>query len=125
MINRVYDLPALQTQNAGVAPTGRISTTDDPRFREVLRQKLEPEALRFSAHASARLTQRNIELNADDLNKLADAVDQAAKKGGRDILVNMKDVSYVVNAPNRTVVTAVDRSDTRIFTQIDSAVFVS
>jgi flagellar operon protein len=120
MINRICDLPSLQVQGTNAL---RTDTGTDGQFAAILQEKMTP--VRFSAHASARLSQRNIELNDDDLRKLAGAVDQAASKGGRDTLVSMNDISFVVNVPNRTVVTALDRSDSRVFTQIDSAVFVS
>lgn len=123
MINRILDLPSLQTQSA-LTSTQTVNKSSGGQFSKILEEKLGTSELHFSAHASARLSQRNIELSSEDLQKLAGAVDQAAQKGSRDTLVSMNDVSFVVNVPNRTVITAVDRSDNQVFTQIDSAVFV-
>lgn len=94
-------------------------------FAAVLRDTIEaPRPLRFSAHAETRLAQRGIELSPDDHARLAAAADQAAGKGGRDTLILMNNVAFVVNVPNRTVVTAAPAADARstVFTQIDSVV---
>ncbi|WP_276352498.1 TIGR02530 family flagellar biosynthesis protein [Cohnella caldifontis] len=92
-------------------------------FRELLSQ----HALKFSHHAEQRLEQRGIVLNADQLNRIAGAVEQAAAKGARDSLVLYRDIAMIVNVPNRTVVTAMDGSSMKehVFTQIDSAVVVA
>ena len=91
------------------------------------KELLERQQLKFSSHAQQRLQQRGIELMPEQLNKIANAVDQAAAKGARDSLVLFKDIAMIVSAPNRTVVTAMDGSSMQehVFTQIDSAVVVS
>nr|WP_306220682.1 TIGR02530 family flagellar biosynthesis protein [Cohnella sp. WQ 127256] len=93
-------------------------------FRDVLSQH---QQLKFSHHAEQRLQQRGIELLPDQINRIANAVDQAAAKGAKDSLVLFQDIAMIVNVPNRTVVTAMDGNSMRehIFTQIDSAVVVS
>lgn len=83
-----------------------------------------PGALRFSAHAQARLKSREIQLGSEQLHRLEAAVSRAAAKGARDSLVLLGDLALVVNIPNRTVITAVDGAHLRdsVFTNIDSAV---
>ena len=46
-------------------------------------------------------------------------------KGSRDSLVMMNDTAFVVNVPNKTVVTTmqVNNENENIFTNIDSVVF--
>lgn len=92
-------------------------------FRDLLNQ----QQLKFSHHAEQRLQQRGIQLMPDQLNRIANAVDQAAAKGAKDSLVLFRDIAMIVNVPNRTVVTALDGNSMKehIFTQIDSAVVVS
>ncbi|HKI45653.1 MAG TPA: TIGR02530 family flagellar biosynthesis protein [Balneolales bacterium] len=83
--------------------------------------------LQFSGHALKRLEERNIQLNESDLSRLQEAVDRAAGKGSKESLIMDGNNAFVVNVPNRTVITAVDQLDMRerVFTQIDSAVFTN
>jgi flagellar operon protein len=93
-------------------------------FQEILKSKLETSTLKFSGHAQARLRLRNIQLGAEQVNKLEQAVERAAAKGSRDALVVMEGNAFVVSVRNRTVITVVDRDSAKenVFTQIDSAV---
>jgi len=95
---------------------GNISFTDQ------LRSKID--GVKFSAHANTRIKSRNIELTPEILGKLEKAVSGAASKGARDSLILMKDLAFIVNIPNRTVITAMDGDSMKenVFTNIDSAV---
>lgn len=86
--------------------------------------ELQQAELRFSNHAQKRLEKRDIALSTDDLARLSLAVDNAAKRGGKDSLVLMDDMAFVVNVKDRLVVTAVDAKSRGegVFTQIDSVV---
>jgi len=101
----------------------RQANSDGVSFRELLSQ----QQLKFSHHAEQRLQQRGIQLQPDQLERIASAVDQAAAKGAKDSLVLFQDIAMIVSVPNRTVVTAMDGHSMKehIFTQIDSAVVVS
>ena len=112
------DRPQPQKPNmAGVA--GKSS------FANVLDEKL-PQGVKFSQHAQDRLKARNISFTANDLASLEGAVNSVALKGGKESLVMMKDAALVVSIKNRTVVTALDRSQMQgnVFTNIDSAVIL-
>lgn len=80
--------------------------------------------VRFSNHAQKRLETRSINLSDDGLARLAQAVDQASQRGGRESLVLMDDLAFIVNVRDRLVVTAVDleKRGQGVFTQIDSVV---
>ncbi len=96
-------------------------------FQKILLDKLADEQkIKFSAHAQNRLQSRNIEMTADRMVKLAEAMDRAQDKGSKDSLIFMKDVAFIVNLNNRTVITAVDDETLKenVFTNIDSAVIV-
>lgn len=84
----------------------------------------EVNRLKFSKHAQQRLESRNIHLNEADLSSLEQAVDLAGKKGAQDSLVMLRDLAFIVNIANKTVVTALDGKGTEgnVFTNIDSAV---
>jgi len=92
-------------------------------FSEILDQV--QGGLKFSNHAQKRLEYRQINLTDDGLQRLAQAVDKAEKKGGKESLVLVDDLAFIVNIKERTVITALD-SQSRgqgVFTQIDSVVF--
>jgi flagellar operon protein len=86
----------------------------------------QTQGVKFSQHAQDRLKARNITLSQDQLQQLAGAVNSVAQKGGRESLVMMGDAALVVSIKNRTVVTAMDRSQMQgnVFTNIDSAVVI-
>ncbi len=93
-------------------------------FGDVFNHELEK--LKFSSHASKRLESRNIQLNETAIDRLNTAVEKAEAKGAKDSLIMMDDTAFIVNVPNRTVVTAMDvsNSNENVFTNIDSVVFI-
>jgi len=107
-----------------------VSKAGSASFPDILQQLQKNQKLHFSAHAQNRLNDRDIQLSADSLDKLNDAVSRAAEKGARDALVLMPgaasgdDLALVVSVSNRTVITAVDGENLNdnVFTNIDSAV---
>jgi flagellar operon protein len=109
----------LRRDNVGV----RIPEFDG-RFDDILRGEIEK--VKFSNHALRRLEERNIELSDEDLSLLNDAVLRAEQKNTRDVLILLRDIAFIVNVKNRTVVTVVDGESMRehIFTNIDGAVII-
>jgi flagellar operon protein len=91
-------------------------------FSDLFSNKIS--GLTFSAHAEARMKSRNINLSPERMLKLEGAVDRAKSKGSRDSLVLLSNLAFIVNIPNRTVVTAMDGDSLRenVFTNIDSTV---
>lgn len=90
------------------------------------RARLELTGPKISNHAWQRIQQRNISMTEAQQRRLGEAMQQLADKGARDALLMRADAAFVVNVPNQTVVTAIDRQEMqqRIFTQIDSAMLV-
>jgi flagellar operon protein len=103
-----------------------VGPTSNSPFAQVLDQKLPSQGVKFSQHAQDRLSARNIILSANDLANLEGAVNSVAQKGGKESLVMMGDSALVVSIKNRTVVTAMDRTQMKgnVFTNIDSAVII-
>lgn len=94
-------------------------------FAEILEKVSgKSKTIQFSGHALKRLQDRNIELGENDLVRIQEAVDRAASKGSRESLILDGENAFVVNIPNRLVITAVDQMELRdrVFTKIDSAV---
>ncbi|MCK9210201.1 MAG: flagellar protein [Ignavibacteriaceae bacterium] len=106
------------------APIKNNSQSPSISFDSVFQQELDK--IKFSNHALKRLENRNIQLGESEISKIQSAVDRAELKGSKDSLVMMEDTAYIVNIPNRTVVTAMalGSSNENIFTNIDSVVFV-
>ena len=104
------------------------SQSTDVSFEDVLRQTaLERETgLKFSKHASMRLNERDIILTQNQSTRLENGVDAASKKGINDSLVLVDNLAFIVNVPNKTVVTAMDQTETNsnVFTNIDGAVIM-
>jgi flagellar operon protein len=100
------------------------SGRSDISFADVLKEK--QTTVRFSKHASERLESRNISLTDEQSSRLENGVDQAKNKGINESLVLVDSLAFIVNVPNRTVVTAMDQAETQsnIFTNIDGAVIM-
>jgi len=101
--------------------SGQKASTDS---FDIIFQK-ELSKLKFSGHAMKRLEARNIQLSETELNKIQTAVSKAEAKGAKDSVVLMDDKAFIVNVPNKTVVTAmnINEENENIFTNIDSVVF--
>ncbi len=125
----------------GVSHSERPSRKGDKgevnrEFENVLDKELEKTGgedltqvrtpLKFSAHATQRLRDRNLSFDPMTMEKIKDAIDKAEAKGVDDTLVLTSNAALIVNVKNRTVITAMDRSALvgNVFTQIDGAVVV-
>lgn len=106
-----------------------INNASELSFEEILKQKQavsESSALKFSKHASMRLQSRNIELSTEQKERLETGAEKAEAKGMKESLVIVDSYSFIVNVPSKTVVTAMDRSESEenIYTNIDGAVII-
>lgn len=100
-------------------------------FEEVLQKQQAKEAqetarVKFSKHAAGRLSDRNIELTDDQMERLNDGTKKAGEKGIRESLVLVDELAFIVNTKNNMVITAMDQTETdeNIFTNIDGAVII-
>lgn len=93
------------------------------RFDEIFSKEISK--VKLSKHALERLESRDINLSETEMAKINNAVDRAEAKGSKDSLVMMDNTAFVVNVPNRTVITAMSLANTsdNVFTNIDSVVF--
>lgn len=111
--------------------SGKSENTQGASFDSVLKQKLlkseeAPAVLKFSKHAASRLADRNITLTDGQMERLSDGARKADEKGIQDSLVIVDELAFIVNIPNKTVITAMDQAETNenIFTNIDGAVIM-
>jgi flagellar operon protein len=82
--------------------------------------------IKFSAHATQRLRERQIQFDQETLSRLNDAITKADGKGVQDTLVLTDKAALIVSVPSRTVITAMDRNNLNgnVFTNIDGAVIL-
>ena len=125
----------LTQKNENVADAGtQVSFEEVLRKTEKLRQTQNDTArnvsgivpLKFSKHAVMRLESRKIRLSEEQNERLESGVRKAGEKGIQDSLVIVDSLAFIVNIPNKTVVTALEKSeaDESVFTNIDGAVII-
>lgn len=95
-------------------------------FNNLLEKEIEKtENLTISKHATERLKSRNIHFDNKDIKLINEGIDIAKNKGANDSVILYKDIALVTSIKNRTIVTAIEKnSDKKIFTNIDSVVFL-
>lgn len=120
-------IEALQDQYLNQNRPAAAKETPEVKFGDVFKSKIKAEEianLKFSKHATNRLADRNITLSDNQIERLSDGAAKASEKGIRDSLVIVDKLAFIVNVPNKTVVTAMDQTETNenVFTNIDGAV---
>jgi flagellar operon protein len=111
-------------QTAGSSKTNGLS------FQDILSGKTDTAKdageVKFSKHAANRLTDRNIELTQEQVERLNLGAAKAGEKGINESLVLIDSLAFIVNVPNATVITAMDQTETdeNVFTNIDGAVIM-
>lgn len=120
-VGRLFPNSALPVSKHRTNPT--MLGTSQQSFQQILQDKV----VRLSHHAELRLQQRGIKLEADQMAKIESAIDKAASKGAKDSLILFRDMAFIVNVKNRTIVTAMEGSSMKdnVFTQIDSAIIIA
>ena len=129
--NQFKSIEQITDQFLNQKSTSKVGKSSDISFGEVLRQQQDLAAeqateLKFSRHAASRLESRGINLSTEQSARLESGVEQAKAKGINESLVLVDSLAFIVNVPNRTVVTAMDQEETNsnIFTNIDGAVIM-
>ncbi len=117
--NSAQPVKPVQGQNT---PQPNQANPAGPSFADTLSGV---QNLRFSNHAQKRMQVREINLSDDGITRLANAVEKAEKRGGKESLVMVDDLAFIVNVRDRMVVTALDPGSRGegVFTKIDSVVF--
>lgn len=99
-------------------------------FQDILTKKTDviqgSGEVRFSKHAANRLSDRNIELTEEQVERLNLGAAKASAKGISESLVIVDSLAFIVSVPNQTVITAMDQTETdeNVFTNIDGAVII-
>lgn len=109
---------------------GSASAPGGVSFQDILAGKTDgiqqSGEIKFSKHAANRLSDRNIELTEDQVERLNLGTARASAKGISESLVIVDSLAFIVSVPNQTVITAMDQAETdeNVFTNIDGAVII-
>jgi flagellar operon protein len=123
-LDNIVSRPYSPVAPASVNPRHQ-QTDKGPSFADVLRQAESPSSgLKVSAHASQRMQQRGLSLSGADWSQIGKAVDKAEMKGAKEAYLMYGNAGFVVNVPNRTVITAMVNQEDTLVTNIDSVVIV-
>ena len=119
--------PSIQqmTGMLGTKPAEKNTSKEtEISFQKILQNagSEQTQNLRFSKHANERLLNRNINLSAEQMERLETGTSKAREKGIQESLVVVDNLAFIVNIKNNTVITAMDDSSDSIFTNIDGAV---
>lgn len=122
----IVNLDAIQRREMPTPPASDEAFADALKRLRGVQHDRSTARVKLSAHAEQRIAQRDISLTLPERQDLSHALDKLTEKGSNDALLLRSDAAFVVNVPNRTIVTAINQSDLeeRIFTQIDSAMLV-
>ena len=96
-------------------------------FQELLEQKVRKESrVEFTKHAMDRVMLRNVDVSADNLNRLNEGVRLAEEKGLKEPLILVDSTAYVVSVKNNKVITVVNDENLKgtVFTNIDGTVLI-
>lgn len=124
MINKV-NVQTSNLNNKFVDKLGYVSRNQS--FEQILKNQIqENKELKFSKHAQERAQQRGIEVTPSLMSELEKAVDKAREKGAKDLAVIGQNEAFIVNVPNKVVITTMSYLELKnnIFTNIDSAVII-
>lgn len=117
----------LQKQNSVQLHKNGSESESQLSFQNILEKKrFEEQDIKFSKHAFSRLSERGIDLTDNQLKRLEDGARMAQDKGIKESLVVVDQLAFILNVPNKTVVTAMSQNETdsSVFTNIDGAVFI-
>ncbi|WP_088033741.1 TIGR02530 family flagellar biosynthesis protein [Evansella clarkii] len=99
----------------------------DISFQSLLRNEIDKTGeIKLSRHAEKRIQARGIEITEKAWQEINGKVDEAGAKGVNDALVITNSAALIVNAKNKTVITAMDREEmnTQLFTNINGAIVI-
>lgn len=125
--NKIF---SLTNQYAPVKKEFKSNKKPEMSFEAVLNEKLLKEGsvqnIKISKHAQMRLVQRDIIIDNFISDKINSIVDKEKLKGSKDILIMSDETAYIVNVPNKTMITVMSKEELKenIFTNIDAVAII-
>lgn len=123
-ISPVYPQRSVGNKPEAAGKTGEPEVSFSRMLQDSIRKT--NAGITFSKHAIRRLDDRHIEVSPQLMQKMDSAVDKAGDKGVTEALLLNGSTAFIVNVPNRTVVTTMDGGEMKenVFTNIDGAVIL-
>lgn len=113
--------------NVGLKNNNNKVNSEKSAFNKILDKQIKKEeCFTISSHAAQRLNSRNIDFDDTDMKKINEGINMADSKGAKQALILYKDMALITSIKNRTVITAMDKSQSEpsIITNIDSVVMI-
>ncbi len=106
--------------------TGRSAGNTAEGFENHLREACSRHGVRLTGHAGRRMVSRKLEVSEQEVEKISEAMKNVEAKGGGKSAIFMDGKVFLADIRNRSIITAIeqDKEGERVFTGIDSAVFV-
>src|SRR5690606_28580515 len=115
----------LQTHPLSLQTQRKVQQPQQPKisFKDALEKET---SLVISKHAQKRVDERNISIQDSKWEEIQMKISEAKTKGIRDSLVVTKNAALIVNVPNNTVITAMNRDEanSQIFTNINGTIIL-
>ena len=113
----------------GNPPAAQTSgkTEEQRPFSEILAERIKANSsINFSRHAIQRVAQRNVDLDAEHMERLNEGVRLASQKGLGETLILIDQTAFIVNARNNIVITTVSGQELKgnVFSNIDGTVII-
>ncbi|SEP57210.1 TIGR02530 family flagellar biosynthesis protein [Piscibacillus halophilus] len=99
-------------------PNKNIKTSS---FKDVLNQV---SSIKVSKHAQKRLDERNIQISEQTWNVINEKMNEAKEKGVTDPAVILQDAVLIASAKNNTIITAMDRNEAEIVTNVNGTIVI-
>lgn len=109
------------------SPQDVADSVSSRSFKDILLEQIDTvTGVNFSRHAMNRVMERNIDLSADNLERLNEGVKLAEEKGLDDTLILLDEAAFIVSVKNNTVITTVNKDEMtgNVFTNIDGTVVI-
>ncbi|MPW24798.1 hypothetical protein GC105_03205 [Alkalibaculum sp. M08DMB] len=114
-----------QIISPNISRTSKSIESSNQDFNKILKDSIsKKDTVRISNHAQQRMSERDIKLHETDMDLIKEAMDSLEKKGAKESLMIYKDVTFIANVRNRTIITALREKDMDVVTNIDSAIIV-
>ncbi len=123
----IQEIQKVHSKTTNERPNANKLQVHPSSFQNILNNTLDNTAeLQFSKHASIRLKSRNINISAEQMQRIENGVTKAKQKGIKDSLVLVDNIALVVNTRKNIVITAMESTgeNENIYTNIDGAVIV-
>ncbi|GGH82222.1 flagellar operon protein [Pullulanibacillus pueri] len=130
MVNTIHTHRFVQPLNGQPYTPTQTKTKNQVSFNDTLKDSLYKNnltPLNISKHAAKRMSERNIDIQPEQWNRIYDRLQEAKAMGIKDSLVVTKKEAMVVNAQNNTVITIMNRgeADQHIFSNINGTILLN